>query len=80
MMNRWRALLMAGICCIALPAIAGEAPSPGEPPRVDPSAGQTLTWHHARYLVVNVAAPEALDIGLKAVVSRLDRLSADARR
>jgi hypothetical protein len=29
---------------------------------------------------VNVAAPEALDIGLKAVVSRPDRLSADARR
>jgi hypothetical protein len=124
MMNRWRALLMAGACCVALPAIAGEAPIPGEPPRVGapppgepmvadrhvpstdlgfergvgPAAGQTVTWQSVRYLVVDVAADGgrptfsggsrfvittaggALDIRLKAIVSRPDRLLADARR
>lgn len=34
MTNRWQALSMAGACLMALPAFAGEAPLPGEPPRV----------------------------------------------
>jgi hypothetical protein len=82
MMNRSRALSMAGAWLMALPAFAGEAPIPGEPPRVGapppgpplvadrhvpstdlgfergvgPAAGQTVSWHGARYLVVDVAA------------------------
>jgi hypothetical protein len=85
MMNRWRALSMAGAWLIALPAFAGEAPLPAEPPRVGapppgpppvadhhvpstdlgfergigPVVGQTVSWHGARYLVVDVTADGA---------------------
>jgi hypothetical protein len=34
MMTRWRAFWMAGACAVALPALASEAPIPGETPRV----------------------------------------------
>lgn len=33
-MNRWQALSIAGACLVALPVLAGEAPLPGEPPRI----------------------------------------------
>jgi len=82
MINRWQALSMAGACLMALPVFAGEAPLPGEPPRVGapppgvplvadhhvpstdlgfqrgvgPAAGQTVSWHGERYLVVDVTA------------------------
>jgi hypothetical protein len=48
MMNRWQALLMAGACLVALPAVAGEAPLPGVPPRVGapPAGTPPVADHH----------------------------------
>jgi hypothetical protein len=48
MMNRWRALLTAGACLMALPVLAGEAPIPGEPPRVGapPPGVPEVAYYH----------------------------------
>lgn len=82
MRNGWQAFLLAGAWLIALPAVAGEGPIPGDAPRVGapppgvplvadhhvpstelgftrgigPAAGEVVSWHGERYLVVDVVA------------------------
>lgn len=48
MANRWWALWMVGACLGALPALAGEAPIPGEAPRVGapPPGGPLVAERH----------------------------------
>jgi len=47
-MNRWQALSIAGACLVALPVLAGEAPLPGEPPRIGaaPPGVPPVVDHH----------------------------------